>query len=56
MQPETVVKDVLDEHTVAVMHRDIALRSTRAQEIGWSPRYRTFDEGAAPAYAQWCAQ
>jgi nucleoside-diphosphate-sugar epimerase len=56
MQPETVVKDVLDEHTVAVMHRDIALRSTRAQEIGWSPRYRTFNEGAAPAYAQWCAQ
>jgi nucleoside-diphosphate-sugar epimerase len=56
MQSETVVQSVLEPHTVDVMRLDIALRSTRAQEIGWSPRYRTFDEGAAPAYAEWYAQ
>jgi nucleoside-diphosphate-sugar epimerase len=56
MQSESVVNAILDPHTVQVMHLDVALRSTRAQEIGWSPRYRSFDEGAAPAYAEWCAR
>ncbi|HKQ15355.1 MAG TPA: NAD-dependent epimerase/dehydratase family protein [Steroidobacteraceae bacterium] len=56
MQSENVVQSVLEPHTVDVMRRDVALHSTRAQEIGWSPRYRTFDEGAAPGYAEWCAQ
>ena len=56
MQSEFAVNSVLDPHTIEVMHRDVALHSTHAQEIGWSPRYRTFDEGAAPAYAQWRAQ
>jgi nucleoside-diphosphate-sugar epimerase len=55
MQSETVVSSTLDPHTVQVMNLDVALRSTRAHEIGWSPRYRSFDEGAAPAYAEWCA-
>jgi nucleoside-diphosphate-sugar epimerase len=56
MQNESVVHGTLEPHTIDVMRLDIALHSTRAQEIGWSPRYRTFDEGAAAAYAQWCAQ
>ena len=56
MQGEVVVNSVLEAHTVDVMRLDVALRSTRAQEVGWLPRYRTFDEGAATAYAQWCAQ
>jgi hypothetical protein len=56
MQSETVVNSILEPHTVQVMNLDVALHSTRAQEIGWSPRYRSFDEGAAPAYAQWCAR
>jgi nucleoside-diphosphate-sugar epimerase len=56
MQGEIAVNSALEAHTIEVMHLDVALLSTRAQEIGWSPGYRTFDEGAAPAYAQWCAQ
>jgi nucleoside-diphosphate-sugar epimerase len=56
MQSATVVNSILEPHTVQVMNLDVALHSTRAQEIGWSPRYRSFDEGAAPAYAQWCAR
>jgi nucleoside-diphosphate-sugar epimerase len=55
-QSESVVSSILDPHTIQVMTLDVALRSTRAQEIGWSPRYRSFDEGAAPAYAEWCEQ
>lgn len=56
MQSETVVNSVLEQHTVDVMNLDVALYCARAQEIGWSPRYRSFDEGAASAYAEWCAQ
>jgi nucleoside-diphosphate-sugar epimerase len=56
MQSETVVSSILDPHTVEVMNLDVALLSTRARETGWSPRYRSFDEGAAAAYAQWCEQ
>jgi nucleoside-diphosphate-sugar epimerase len=56
MQDEAVVTTVHESHTIDVMNRDVALDCTRAQETGWSPRYRTFDEGAASAYAQWCAQ
>jgi len=55
-QSEAVVRRVLDPHAVDVMNLDIALHSTLAQEMGWSPRYPTFDEGAGSAYAQWCAQ
>jgi hypothetical protein len=51
-----VVNSALEPHTIAVLQLDVALHSTHAHEIGWSPRYRTFDEGAAPAYAQWSAQ
>jgi nucleoside-diphosphate-sugar epimerase len=56
MQDESIVHSTLEPHTIDVMRLDIALYSTRAQEIGWSPRYRTFDEGAPSAYAQWSAQ
>ena len=56
VQSEAVVNGILEPHTVEVMKRDVALSATRAQAIGWSPRYRSFDEGVAPAYAEWCAQ
>ena len=56
MQSETVVNGSLESHTIDVMRLDIALHSTRAQAIGWSPRYPSFDQGAASAYAQWSAQ
>ena len=56
MQDEAVVTSVHEPHTVEVMNRDVALDCTRAQEPGWSPRYRSFVEGAASAYAEWCAR
>ena len=56
MQSDTVVNSILERHTIEVMKLDVALPGTRAREIGWSPRYRSFEEGAAPAYAQWSAQ
>ena len=55
-ESETGVASVHEKHTVEVMKRDVALDSTRARELDWSPRYRSFHEGAGPTYAQWCAQ
>jgi nucleoside-diphosphate-sugar epimerase len=56
MEREAVVASVHEQHTVDVMKRDVALDSTRASELDWSPRHRNFEEGAATAYAEWCAQ
>lgn len=56
MQNEALVASVHEHHTVEVMNRDVALDCIRAQEAGWSPRYRNFQEGAASAYAEWCAR
>ncbi|HEY7638260.1 MAG TPA: NAD-dependent epimerase/dehydratase family protein [Steroidobacteraceae bacterium] len=52
---DATVASVHAQHTLDVMNRDVALDSTRANELDWSPRYRSFDEGAATAYAEWCA-
>lgn len=56
IQSEAAVARVQDAHTVEVMKVNVALGSARAHELGWSPRYRDFEDGAAPAYAEWCAQ
>jgi nucleoside-diphosphate-sugar epimerase len=56
MEDEAMVASIHEQHTLDVMKRDVALSSMRAREVDWSPRYRTFEEGAAPAYAEWCAQ
>lgn len=56
VQSDDAVARVQDAHTVDVMKLDVALGSARAHELGWSPRYRSFEDGAAPAYAEWCAQ
>jgi nucleoside-diphosphate-sugar epimerase len=56
MQDDAEVSRLHDPHTVEVMNRDIALDCTRAQETGWAPRYRSFVEGAAAAYAEWCTR
>lgn len=56
MQNEALVASVHEQHTVEVMKRDVALGCTRARETGWSPRYRSFEEGATPAYAEWCTR
>jgi nucleoside-diphosphate-sugar epimerase len=53
---EPIVMSAHEQHTIEVMKLDVALDSSNAREIDWSPRYRSFDEGAATAYAQWCAQ
>jgi nucleoside-diphosphate-sugar epimerase len=56
MEGESTVAGVHERHTVDVMKRDVALGCERARELDWSPRYRSFAEGAAPAYAEWCRQ
>ena len=56
MEDEAVVASVHEQHTVDVMKRDVALTSTCARALDWSPRYRNFEEGAAAAYDEWCAQ
>lgn len=53
---DALVTSVHDQHTVDVMERDVALDGNDARELDWSPRYRSFEEGAATAYAEWCAQ
>jgi nucleoside-diphosphate-sugar epimerase len=53
---EALVTSVQEQHTVDVMKRDVALDCNDARELDWSPRYRSFEEGAATAYAEWCAQ
>ena len=55
MESEEAVASVHDPHTIEVMKRDVALDSTRARELGWTPRLRNFEEGAVTAYAEWCA-
>ncbi len=56
VQDGAVATSVHEPHTVEVMNRDVALDCMRALETGWSPRYRSFNEGAASAYAEWCAR
>jgi nucleoside-diphosphate-sugar epimerase len=53
---EALATSVHEQHTVEVMKRDVALDCSDARELDWSPRYRSFEEGAATAYAEWCAQ
>ena len=53
---EALVTSVHEQHTVDVMKRAVALDCQDARELDWSPRYRSFEEGAATAYAEWCAQ
>ena len=53
---EPIVTSAHEQHTVEVMKLDLALDSSNARELDWSPRYRSFEEGAATAYAEWCAQ
>jgi nucleoside-diphosphate-sugar epimerase len=55
-ESESIVASVHEQHTVDVMKRDVAIDSARTRELDWSPRYRNFEEGAAAAYAEWCAQ
>ena len=42
MQSETVAAGMLDQHTLDVMRRDVALDSPRSRALGWSPRYPGF--------------
>jgi nucleoside-diphosphate-sugar epimerase len=56
MADEAIVMSVHEQHTVDVMKRDVALDCSTARELDWSPRYRSFEEGAVAAYAEWCAQ
>ena len=53
---EVLVASVHEQHTVDVMKCDVALHCDDARELDWSPRYRSFEEGAATAYAEWCTQ
>jgi nucleoside-diphosphate-sugar epimerase len=53
---EALVTSMHEPHTVEVMRRDVALDCNPARELDWFPRYRSFEEGAATAYAEWCAQ
>jgi len=53
---EAIVARVHERHTVDVMKCDVALDRNDPRELDWSPRYRSFEEGAATAYAEWCAQ
>lgn len=56
MENEEIAASVHEPHTVDVMKRDVALGSERSRDLDWSPRYRSFEAGAAPAYAEWCRQ
>jgi Nucleoside-diphosphate-sugar epimerases len=53
---DAIVTSVHEQHTVDVMKCDVALDCNDARELDWSPRYPSFEEGAATAYAEWCAQ
>jgi len=53
---ETIARNVHEQHTVDVMKLDVALDSSDTSALDWSPLYRSFEEGAAAAYAEWCAQ
>jgi nucleoside-diphosphate-sugar epimerase len=56
MKDEAFVTSVHEQHTVDVMKRDVAADSSEAHALDWSPYYRSFEEGAAAAHAEWCAQ
>jgi nucleoside-diphosphate-sugar epimerase len=56
VEDEAVVARVHEPHTIEVMKRDVALDAAHASEIDWSARYRSFEEGAAAAYAEWSPQ
>jgi Nucleoside-diphosphate-sugar epimerases len=53
---DALVTSVHEQHTVDVMKRNVAVACNDARELDWSPRYPSFEEGAATAYAEWCAQ
>jgi nucleoside-diphosphate-sugar epimerase len=53
---EAIVASVHEQHTVDVMKCDVALDCSATRELDWSPRYRSFEESAVAAYAEWCAQ
>lgn len=53
---EALVTGVHEQHTVEVMQRDVALDRNDPRALDWSPRFRSFEEGAATAYAEWCTQ
>jgi nucleoside-diphosphate-sugar epimerase len=53
---DPLVTSVHEQHTLDVMKRDVAVDCNNARGLDWSPRYPTFEEGAATAYAEWCAQ
>lgn len=53
---EAIVTSAHEQHTLDVMKLDVALDSRNARELDWSPRYRSFEQGAATAFAQWCTQ
>jgi nucleoside-diphosphate-sugar epimerase len=56
MVDETTALSVHEPHTIEVMKRDVALDCNDTRELDWSPLYRSFEEGAAAAYFEWCAQ
>jgi hypothetical protein len=43
---------VHEQHTVDVMKRTVALDCKDARELDWSPRYRSFEDRRATAYAE----
>lgn len=53
---EAVVRAMLEPHTVDIMSTNVALSAPRARQLGWTPRYRNFEEGASHAYSEWREQ
>jgi nucleoside-diphosphate-sugar epimerase len=54
LPPEAAAAE-LDAHTVDIMGRDVAVLPRRSLALGWRPRYASFREGAAAAFAEWRA-
>lgn len=42
-----------DEHLERALVRDVAVVSRRSRELGWSPVFPSFGDGAAQAFAEW---
>ena len=42
-----------DEHVERALVRDVAVVSRRSRELGWTPRFPSFADGAAQAFAEW---
>jgi nucleoside-diphosphate-sugar epimerase len=42
-----------DEHTTRALARDVAVVSRRSRELGWTPRFASFQDGAEQAFAEW---